>query len=533
MKIVIADGLATSALELLNRENWTVDVRSGQQPNELATNLADADALIVRGATTVDSNLIAAGRQLRVIARAGTGIDNVDLDNATKRGILVLNAPGMNSVSVAEHTCALMLGLARSVSRADAAMKQGHWEKKNLIGAELHGKTLGIVGLGRIGREVAGRALAFGMKVLAHDPFISEQRASDLAVELLLLDNLCAESDFITLHLPSNSATCALFDKTRFSRCKFGVRIINTARGNLIDENALVEAIRSGQVAGAGLDVFQAEPPTNSSLTSLPQVIATPHIGASTQEAQELVGLETAASVRDFLKSGIVRNAVNFPSIPPDEFKRLQPFITMAERLGDLLGQLSDGRPEAIGIRYYGDLVGANSELLVGSTLAGLFKGVLSSTVTPINARSIAVQRGIEVIESSSSRHRKFTSLLSVKLRTSKDERWVEGTVFDYGRPRLVLLDGVEIETPLEGLLIVIQNNDQPGVIGEVGTILGHYSINIATFVLGRNPTGAVGVVSIDQRVPGTLPNDSTINKDLLADIRAIEAVKKAELVRL
>ena len=533
MKIVIADGLATSALDLLRRESWTVDARPGRARSHLAADLADADGLVVRGATKVDAKLIAAAPRLRVIARAGTGIDNVDLDAASSRGILVLNAPGANSVSVAEHACALMLALARSVSRADAAMKQGRWEKKSLVGAELRGKTLGIVGLGRVGREMVGRALAFGMRVLAHDPFISEHVAADLAAQLVSLDELCAESDFVTLHAPSTSATRGMFDAGRFARCKPGLRIINTARGDLIDERALAEAIRSGRVAGAGLDVFEAEPPVDGRLASLPEVIATPHIAASTEEAQELVGLETASAMRDFLRNGIVRNAVNFPSIAPEEFKRLQPFVTMAERLGALLGQLADGRSEAVGIRYYGDLAKGNSELLVGATLVGLFKGVLSSTVTPINARAIAAQRGLEVIESRSSRPRNFTRLLSVKLHTSKGERWVEGTVFDDGSPRLVLLDGMEVEAPLEGVLVVIRNNDQPGVIGEVGTILGRHGVNIATFVLGRSPAGAVGVVTVDQRAPSVGSDECEIDEALLAEIRAIPAVQQANLIKL
>ena len=537
MKIVIADGLAPSAIDLLRHESWTVEARSGRSRSSLEADLADADGLIVRGATKVDARLIAAAPRLRVIARAGTGVDNVDLDAASGRGILVLNAPGANSVSVAEHTCALMLALARSISRADATMKQGRWEKTSLVGAELHGKTLGVVGLGRIGREVVGRALAFGMCVLAHDPFISEQVAVDLVTELVSLDELCARADFVTLHVPSTSATRAMFDAARFARCKPGLRIINTARGDLIDEQALVEALQSGRVAGAGLDVFEAEPPVDGRLASLPHVIATPHIAGSTQEAQELVGLETAAAVRDFLRHGIVRNAVNFPSIAPEDFKRLQPFVTLAERLGLFLGQLADGRPETVGIRYYGGLTEGNSELLVGATLVGLFKSVLSSTVTPINARAIAAQRGLEVIESRSSRPRTFTSLLSVKLHTSKGERWVEGTVFQHGfqhgSPRLVLLDGVEVEAPLEGVLVVIRNNDQPGVIGAVGTILGRHGINIATFVLGRGPAGAVGVVNVDQGLPGTGPDQREIDEALLTEIRAVPAVQQADLVKL
>ena len=534
MKIVIADDLAPSAVDLLRREDWTVDARTGRSRSRLAADLADADGLVVRSATKVDSTLIGAAPRLRVIAKAGTGVDNVDLQAASARGILVLNAPGANSVSVAEHACALMLALARSISRADAGMKQGRWEKARLVGAELRGKTLGVVGLGRIGQEVARLALAFGMLVLAHDPFITAQVAGDLGAELVSLDELCAQADFVTLHVPSTSTTRHMFDAARFARCKAGMQLINTARGDLIHEPALVEAIESGRIGGAGLDVFQVEPPADSRLASLPQVIATPHIAGSTEEAQELVGLETTGAVRDFLRHGIVRNAVNFPSIAPEDLRRIQPFVTLAERLGSFLGQISGGRTDAVGIRYYGDLATGSSELLVGATLVGLFKTVLSSTITPINARAIAAERGLEVTESRSTRPRDFTSLLSVKLHTTTGERWVEGTLFHQGSPRLVLLDGVELEAPLEGMLIVIRNNDQPGVIGEVGTILGRHGINIATFALGRGSAGAVAVVKVDQgALNSSGRHEHEIGEAVLAEIRAVPAVQEVGLVTL
>ena len=529
MKILIADKLPDSAADLLRDEGWSVDARSGRPLAELKTDIAEANGLIVRSATTVDADLIAAAPDLRVIARAGTGVDNVDLDAACARGILVVNAPSATSISVAEHACALMLALARSIALADAQMKDGRWEKKALQGSELRGKTLGVVGLGRIGREVARRAHAFEMRLVAHDPFIASQVAEDLGAELLTLDELCAHADFITLHLPSRAGTKDLFDRERFAQCKPGVRIINTARGDLIDEAALGEALASGHVAGAGLDVFQDEPPAHPNLTGLPQVVATPHIAASTREAQELVGVETATCVRDFLRSGVVRNAVNFPAVSPEEFRRLQPYVALAERLGGLLAQIGDQRLEGVGIRYYGELAGKSHEMLVGAVLVGLFRPVLSSAVTLVNARTVAKQRGLEIIESHSSRTRNFTSLISVKLHTSQGERWAEGAVFEPGEPRLVLLDGVEVEAPLEGTLIVIRNNDQPGVIGEVGTVLGRHKINIATFSLGRGTSGAVGLVNIESGsgVGAELPDA------VLDEIRQISAVQHASLVHL
>ncbi len=526
MKIVIADPLPVSATTLLRDQGWEVDTQTGRPHAELHAALADADALIIRSATHVDADLIAKAPRLKVIARAGTGIDNVDLDAATAGGILVVNAPGANSISVAEHAFALLLTSARSIAHADSQMKAGRWEKKGLMGTELWGKTLGIIGLGRIGREVVHRARAFGLRAVAYDPFISSQVATDLDVELLELDALCSRADFITLHMPSTGGR-PLFDAERLLRCKPDVRIINTARGTLIDEVALADAIESGTVGGAGLDVFQTEPPANTRLTGLPQVVATPHIAGATREAQELVGLETATCVRDFLNAGIVRNAVNYPSLDSEELKRIQPYAVLAQRLGSFLGQVSTARVETMAIRYYGELAEGNNEMLVGAVLVGFFGTVLSSSVTPINARAIARERGIEVIESRSSRPRNFTSLISIKLHTSHGERWVEGALFEQAGPRLVLLDGVRVEAPLDGTLVVIRNDDQPGVIGEVGTILGRHAINIETFALGRGRDGAVALVKIDREST----DDATITDEILAEIRTVSAVQEASLV--
>jgi D-3-phosphoglycerate dehydrogenase len=529
MHIVIADQLPPSAIEILRAvPGWTVDARTQRPAAELARDLDDADALIVRSATTVNGDVIANASKLRVIARAGTGVDNVDVPAATARGIVVMNSPGANSVSVAEHALALMLALARAVPAADAAMKRGVWDKKRLTGAELRGKTLGVIGLGRIGQEVAGRARAFGMNVIAHDPFISEQIAASLGIELLSVDDVCARADYLTLHVPSTPDTRHLLDARRLALCKAGVRIINTARGELIDEAALAEAIERGHVGGAGLDVFEQEPPPDGRLTKLPQVVATPHIAASTVEAQELVGTETAMNVRDFLRDGVIRNAVNFPALPAEEYALARPWMQLAGRLGSLIAQLATGRTHGVSIRYYGPLVSARSEMLASAVVAGVLQPLLSSAVTIVNARAVAVQRGIEIIETRSSRPRDFTNLLSVKLQTSEGERWVEGTVFEPGSPRLASVDGVEVEAPLDGTLIVITNNDQPGVIGEVGTILGRHSLNIANFALGRGPSGAVGLVKIDE----PSGDDGSLRR-ALEEIRAAKAIRTAALVRV
>lgn len=527
MKIVIADPLPPSAAELLRGRGWTVDAEPGRPRPRLEADLADADALIVRSATRVDAPLLAAAPKLRIVARAGTGVDNVDLDAASANGVLVVNAPGANSVSVAEHAMALLLASARSVAHADARLKAGHWEKKKLTGIELRGKTLGLVGLGRIGREVVHRAHAFGMRCIAHDPFIAGQVAADLDVELMEIDDLCASADFITLHAPATGPG-PLFTAERLARCKPSARIVNTARGALIDEDALADAIERGVLGGAGLDVFQVEPPPGGRLVGLPQVVTTPHIAGSTHEAQELVGLETAACVRDFLAAGVVRNAVNYPSLGPEELKRMQPYTVLARRLGTLLKHVADERPEALALRYYGGLAEGDNEPLVGASLVGFF-GSTVDNVTPINARTVARDRGIEVIESRSSRARNFTNLISMKLHTARGEHWVEGVLFERAGPRLVLLDGVQIEAPLEGTLLVVRNDDQPGVIGEVGGILGRHGINIETFALGRGAAGggAVAVVKIDPVDPAA----PGVSPEVLREIGAVPAVKEASVV--
>lgn len=530
MKIVVADDLPASALEILRTETgWTVDARSGRSPAALAADLADADALLVRSATKVDSRLLEAAPSLRIIARAGTGVDNVDVTAASARGILVVNAPGANSISVAEHACALMLALARSVPAADRAMKDGKWEKRRFLGTEVRGKTLGVAGLGRIGQEVAQRARAFGMRVVAHDPYISKEVAAGLGAELMSLDELCATADYVTLHLPATAETRHVFNDDRFSRCKPGMRLINTARGELIDGAALQRAIASGIVAGAGLDVFEKEPPTDWSLAQLPQVIATPHIAASTEEAQELVGVETAATVRDFLRDGIVRNAVNFPAVHPDELQRLQPWIRLSDQLGALVSQMGTGGIEALGVRYYGALVESRGvEVIAASAAAGVLRPILSSGVSIVNARAAARERGIDIVETRSSRPRHFTSLVSIKLQTDAGERWVEGTVFEPNSPRLVSVLGVDVEAPLGGTMLIIANDDQPGVIGEVGTILGRHRVNIANFALGRSDRGAIGVVNVDEDAGAPRALDKAID-----ELRRVPAIKTAWVVRL
>ena len=418
---------------------------------------------------------------------------------------------------------AQILSLARKLPAADASMKQGVWDKKSFLGEEVRGKVLGLAGLGRIGQEVARRAQAFEMTVIAHDPFIAQQAAANMGIELVSMDELCARADYLSLHMPSTPQTKRTFNAERLAKCKKGLRLVNTARGDLIDEAALAAAIESGHIGGAALDVYESEPTKDHTLQKLAKVVASPHIAASTREGQELVGVETASALRDFLKTGVIRNAVNFPAVGPDEFQRLQPYMSIGEQLGAMVGQMGEARIESIGVRYYGELAGQHP-LIVNAVLVGLFKATLSEPVTAVNAKATAEARGIDIVESSSSRARNFRSLLSVKLVTDAGERWVEATVADRN-PRLVLLNGVPVEAPLSGTLLLISNNDQPGVIGEVGTILGRQGVNIANFALGRDAGGAVGVVNVDA--------PAGVVEGLMDQLRSIAAVKHVWLVQV
>jgi D-3-phosphoglycerate dehydrogenase / 2-oxoglutarate reductase len=523
MHIVIADSLPVSAADALRAAGWSVDTKAGRKHDELARDLAGADALIVRSATQVTAQLIEAAPKLRVIARAGTGVDNVDVPAATARGILVMNAAGASSVSVAELAMGLMLSLARPIPAADASMKRGEWEKKKFMGTELRGKLLGVIGFGRIGREVAARARAFGMEIAAYDPFIAARAAEAAGIPLLELDDLLSRADFLTLHMPSLPETHHVMNAARLARCKKGVRIVNTARGELIDEAALADAIESGHVAGAGLDVFDSEPPSDTRLTSLPQVVATPHIAASTHEAQEQVGSEIAINVRDYLLEGIIRNAVNFPAVPPDDVPKLRPYLLLAEKLGALVAQLVSERPQEIGIRYYGPLMSAYENVIGSAVLAGALSRT-EDNVTAVNARALAGEHGLDVVESRSSRPRDFMHVISVKLRGASRERWVEGMVVEPSSPRLCTIDGVPIEAPLAGTLVVMANDDRPGVIGEVGTALGRHGVNIGSFALGRDTSGAVGVISVDE---------GEGLEGAVKDVRGSKAVREALVVRL
>jgi D-3-phosphoglycerate dehydrogenase len=507
MKILIAEPLAPAAVELMQSQpGWEVIVSN---PKEYAAHLPETEALLVRSAVKVTAEVLAKAPKLRVVGRAGVGVDNVDLQAATNAGVLVMNTPGGNAVSVAEHTIALMLSLARSIPQANASTKSGKWEKKRFLGNELRGKTLGIIGLGSIGREVVKRAAPFEMRILANDPYVSSQTASDLNLELVDLKTLFAQSDYITLHMALTPETQKLINADALSSIKPGARIINCARGELIDSNALAAAMQSGRVAGAGLDVFEQEPPpAGLELLKQENLIATPHIGGSTEEAQEIVGVRIVEQLIEYLRHGVAINAVNMPALLPDQYREIAPYVTLAERLGNFAAHMSTGNPRAVRIIYYGRIAEKNTNLIRNAGVAGVLNRSLSRKANLINALQLASDRGWIVAESHEKRAT-HVDTIRLELQTDSGKSAVEGAVI-LDRPRLVAIDDIAIEVPLEGHLTFLKNDDVPGVIGHVGSVFGQNRINIANFSLGRSetpvaedhPLEAVSVVETDQAVP-------------------------------
>jgi D-3-phosphoglycerate dehydrogenase len=489
--------------------------------------LADADALVVRSAVQVDDALMAQAQKLRVIGRAGVGVDNIDAGAATRRGIVVMNTPGANAVAVSELTIALMLALARKLPAANATMHAGKWEKKNLQGSELRGKTLGILGLGRIGLEVAKRAKGFGVEIIGSDPFVSAAVARENGIKLVTLEELIAGSDYITLHVGLTPQTVGVVNAKTLAAMKKGVRIINCARGELIDDAALVEALKSGQVAGAALDVYAKEPAKETPYHELDNVILTPHIAGSTGEAQEAVGIQIARQVRDYLKLGVVQNAVNLPSLTHEEYVVLAPYIDLAERLGSFLAQTAKSGIESIHLIYGGTLADVKTELVRNAAIEGLLAG--SENVNRINAAAVAGERGIRIHEEKQESHRGgAASVLTIELHTADGLSRASATVIHGEQPRLLAFDGIDIETPLEGNLLVCRNQDVPGVIGKIGTILGEQGVNIANFALGRERSGAKPVVAL-----AVVQVDAPVSDKVLEALGTIEALLEARLVKL
>ncbi len=526
MNILIAEPVAPAGIELFRSQpGWNTIVSN---PKEYARHLAEADALLVRSAVQVNRSVLEKAPRLRVIGRAGVGVDNVDLEAATEAGVLVMNTPGGNAISVAEHTLALMLAMARHIPQANASTRAGKWEKKKFMGSELRGKTLGIIGLGSIGREVVKRARAFEMRILAHDPYVTSKIAADLAVELVDLPALYAASDYISLHVAATAETQGMLSRQAFAQMKAGVRVVNCARGELVDEAALREAIESGRVAAAALDVFASEPVSaDSSLFGSEAILATPHIGGSTEEAQEIVGVRIAEQVVEYLNTGVAINAVNMPALSPDQYRALGPYAELAERLGNFAAHIASANPRRVRLVYFGKIADGNTNLLRNAGVAGALSRSSAKRVNLVNAMPTAEQRGWTVVEVREPRS-VYTDTIRLELETDAGVTAVEGAVF-FGKPRLTQVDGIFCEVALGGCLLFMMNQDVPGVIGYVGTVLGRNHINIANFSLGRReaptapgePLEAVAVVATDGLVP----------EDVLCQLRENPAVRFARSV--
>lgn len=529
MKIVLAEKVSPATLAVFKAEpDW--QILTHDQITDLPAALADADGLVVRSAVQVDDNLLAAAPKLRVIGRAGVGVDNIDAEAATRRGIVVMNTPGANAVAVAELTIGLMLALGRMLPKANSTMHAGKWEKKSLQGTELRGKKFGILGLGRIGLEVARRARSFGMELIGHDPFVSAAVARENAIKLVSVEELFRESDYLTLHVGLTPQTSGIINEKTLATMKKGVRIINCARGELIVEEALAEALKSGHVGGAALDVFHQEPPKNSPFFGLDNVILTPHIAGSTAEAQEAVGIQIAMQVREYLKLGVVQNAVNLPSLSHEEYLEVAPFIEMAGRLGSFLAQFPESGIESIQLSYSGRIAEGKTELIRNSAIAGVLGH--SESVNRINAAAIAAERGIRIHEEKkeASASGGAGSVLKLTLHTPGSDFSASATVLHGNSARLLSLDGIDIEAPLQGTLLTFHNRDVPGVIGRVGTILGEHKLNIANFALGRSIRS--------QRVPqgnalAVVQVDGPISDASLEALRAVDAILQVHLVNL
>ena len=525
-RVLISDNVAPECVKILQEaEGIEVDYNTELSPVEFIKIIPEYDALIVRSATKVSGDAIAAAKKLKVIGRAGTGVDNVDVVKATDAGIVVMNTPGGNTVSTAEHTFSLMMALSRNIPQADRSIKDGRWDRKKYSGVELRGKTLGIIGLGNIGQALAKRANGFEMKVIGFDPFITKEIAQSFGIELATLDEIWAKSDYITVHTPLNDSTRHLVNGDTLAKCRDGVRIINCARGGIVDEAALLEALESGKVAGAAIDVYEHEPPNQSPLVMHENVVSTPHLGASTAEAQDIVAVMVAEQIRNFLIDGEVKHAVNMPTISPEEYKRLEPFITLGYKLGAILGQLGEGQFKRIGMTYYGDVHNYDTWPLTSSILQGLFTCSYSEEVNLINAISNAEKLGIKIDEIKSSEIKDYKNCIEVSISSDSGEIAILGTIFGTNNPRIVNFKGFELDFVPEGNLLVCGNKDRPGIIGEIGTVLGGKDINIAHMTWARKKPGGEAIV--------VLRTDEKLNSDTFGDVKKIDGIEWATCVEL
>ena len=527
MNILVTDSLAPQGLEVFERTpGFKVDVRLGLKPPELKKSIGDYHGWVIRSGTKVTADLIEAAENLKVIGRAGVGVENIDVEAASKKGIVVMNTPGGNNVTTAEHTISLMLSLARHIPQAVASLKAGQWKRDKFMGVELCNKTLGVIGLGNVGRIVAERAVGLRMKVIGHDPFVPPENAARLGVELVSLEEVFQRSNFITVHVPLTNETRGLINRKAIAKMKKGVRIINCARGGIVDEKDLAEALKEGKVAGAALDVYVDEPPSpDHPLVKMEQVITTPHLGASTDEAQLNVAIAVAEQMVDFLTRGIIRYAVNVPSVSPELLSVLRPYLTLGEKLGSLQVQMLATLPKEVQIEYGGEVTQYDVAPLTLAVLKGILTPMMESSVNYVNAPVIARERGIKVVESKINRASDFASSMTVRVKTKEKELEVEGAIFGSNNPRIVRINNFYLEAVPEGYILILHNRDVPGVIGAVGTLLGQKGINIAGLELGREKVGgmAISFFHVDDVVP----------KETLEALRGLPHIVTAELVKL
>lgn len=526
-KILVSDSLSEEGLKILRAvKEFQVDVKTGMKPEELKAAIKDYDALIVRSASKVTKEVIAESCTLKVVGRAGVGLDNVDVPAATEKGIVVMNAPAGNTISTCEHTVSMLLSLARSIPQANASVKKCEWKRSKFMGVEVYKKTLGIIGLGRIGREVARRAASFGMKIKGFDPYLSKEVAEDLGIEVVELNDLLSTSDFITVHVPLTDETNHLISTEQFALMKKGVRVINCARGGIIDEQALVAAIKEGKVAGAALDVFESEPPqADLELLKLDNVIVTCHLGASTEEAQVNVAIEIAECVRDFLLGKGIRNAANYPSIDAELYKILKPYIEVSEKLGNFGAQVIKGRISEVDIQFLGDITRYDTASLSMAVMKGLLSPALKETVNYINAIPLARSRGIQIRQTKNSVDQEFVNLISLTLKTDQEQRTFGATLSPKREPRIVKMDDFIVDAAPAGHLLVMKNLDVPGIIGSVGSLLGEHGINIAAMVFGRTTQGGVAV--------SILNVDSPLSADVIDKLKKTKNIMEVKTVKL
>jgi len=524
-KVLISDALSPAAVAIFKEHGLDVEFQPqlGKDKDKLAETINGFDGLAIRSATKVTAKVLEQAQRLKVIGRAGIGVDNVDIPAATARGVIVMNTPFGNSITTAEHAVTLMLSLARQIPEADASTRAGKWEKNKFLGVEISGKTLGVIGCGNIGSIVADRALGMKMKVIAYDPFLSDERALDLGVEKVDLEELLRRADFITLHTPLTDKTRNIINADSLKLTKKSVRLINCARGGLVDEAPLYEALSSGRIAGAALDVFVTEPATESPLFALPNVVCTPHLGASTSEAQENVALQIAEQMSDYLIRGAISNAVNFPSISAEEAPKLKPFVALAEKLGSFAGQLTETGIKRVQVSYEGAVAQMNTRALTSAAIAGLLRPMLQD-VNVVSAPIVAKERGIVVEETRREAEGDYESLITVAVVTDRQTRWVAGTVYADGRPRIVNIKGIRIDAEFGPSMLYVTNQDRPGFVGRFATLLANAGINIATFHLGRDSAGgdAIALVEVDGAVP----------PDVLAQVQQIPNVQQVKPLR-